>query len=96
MLGGLLQHTVEVAHIGRSIAKVRNADHDLVLAGALLHDIGKLESYRWDGGVFETTPENLASWIGNPQALKPGTTMPDLNVDEAAIADIVAYLQTLE
>ena len=55
MLGGLLQHTVEVAHIGRSIAKVRNADHDLVLAGALLHDIGKLESYRWDGGVFETT-----------------------------------------
>jgi cytochrome c oxidase subunit 2 len=51
---------------------------------------------RLAGGVFETTPENLASWIGNPQALKPGTTMPDLNVDEAAIADIVAYLQTLE
>jgi 3'-5' exoribonuclease len=30
------------------------ADPDLLLAGALLHDIGKIESYRWDG-AFETT-----------------------------------------
>jgi 3'-5' exoribonuclease len=53
-LGGLLKHTCEVAAIGRGIAKVCRADADLVLAGALLHDMGKLESYRWDG-AFETT-----------------------------------------
>jgi 3'-5' exoribonuclease len=54
-LGGLLKHTWEVAHLGRATAKVyRRADPDLVVAGALLHDIGKLEAYRWDG-VFETT-----------------------------------------
>jgi 3'-5' exoribonuclease len=53
-LGGLLKHTCEVAAIGRAIAKVCRADIELVLAGALLHDIGKLESYRWDG-AFETT-----------------------------------------
>src|SRR6266849_6824539 len=53
-LGGLLKHTVEVGFIARAIAKVAAADGDLVLAGVLLHDIGKLESYRWDG-LFEHT-----------------------------------------
>lgn len=53
-LGGLLRHTCEVAAIGRAMAKVCRADADLVCAGALLHDIGKLEAYRWDG-PFETT-----------------------------------------
>jgi 3'-5' exoribonuclease len=53
-LGGLLKHTVEVGFIGRAIAKVAGADGDLLLAGVLLHDVGKLESYRWDG-LFEHT-----------------------------------------
>lgn len=53
-LGGLLKHTCEVAAVGRAIAKICRADADLVLAGALLHDMGKLESYTWDA-VFEMT-----------------------------------------
>lgn len=48
-LGGLLKHTAEIAAIARPMAKVMKADADLVLAGTLLHDIGKLEAYRWDG-----------------------------------------------
>lgn len=56
-IGGLLQHTSEVAAIAAAIAKVAGADADLVLAGVLLHDIGKLEAYRWDG-AFETTDLN--------------------------------------
>jgi 3'-5' exoribonuclease len=55
LLGGLLKHTVEVASIARAIARVCRAEWDLVLAGVLLHDIGKLESYRWDGGLFAMT-----------------------------------------
>jgi len=54
-LGGLLRHTFEVAAIGRAIAAVAGADTDLVLAGALLHDIGKLEAYSWSG-PFDHTP----------------------------------------
>jgi 3'-5' exoribonuclease len=54
-LGGLLQHTCEVAHLALATAAISpGANRDLVLAGALLHDIGKVESYRWDG-VFEPT-----------------------------------------
>lgn len=54
-LGGLLKHTTEVAAIARTIARTSGGDAQLVLAGVLLHDIGKLESYRWDG-YFEYTP----------------------------------------
>jgi len=58
VLGGLLKHTCEVATIARAIAKACRADPDLVLTGALLHDIGKLEAYRWDG-IFEHTESGL-------------------------------------
>jgi len=54
-LGGLLKHTVEVGHIARAIARACSAEEDVVLAGVLLHDIGKLEAYHWDGGIFEMT-----------------------------------------
>jgi len=53
-IGGLLQHTTEVAAIARTIARACGADTQLVLAGVLLHDIGKLESYHWDG-LFDYT-----------------------------------------
>ena len=56
-IGGLLKHTTEVAAIARTIARVTGGDQDLVLAGALLHDIGKLEAYSWDG-MFDYTEDH--------------------------------------
>ena len=53
-LGGLLKHVCEVAHIAREIGRTCRADRDLLVAGALLHDIGKLESYAWEG-IFTYT-----------------------------------------
>jgi 3'-5' exoribonuclease len=53
-LGGLLQHTGEVIEIARQIARVARADEELVIAGALVHDIGKVECYGWESGIFET------------------------------------------
>jgi 3'-5' exoribonuclease len=48
-LGGLLLHVCEVASIGQHMAKsMRKANVDLVVAGALLHDIGKVEAYTVD------------------------------------------------
>lgn len=48
LLGGLLKHTAEVATIARATSRVAGADGDLVMAGVLLHDIGKLESYQYE------------------------------------------------
>lgn len=48
---GLLEHTVSVAACAKAMAESMAAsgydvDKEIVIAGALLHDIGKLESYR--------------------------------------------------
>ncbi len=55
-LGGLLQHIVEVAVVARTTAKLCRANPDLVIAGALLHDIGKLEAYSISSAGFGYTP----------------------------------------
>jgi 3'-5' exoribonuclease len=39
---GLLEHILQVARVGEALAAIYDADADLVFAGALLHDIGKL------------------------------------------------------
>ncbi|MEI6740859.1 MAG: HD domain-containing protein [Gemmatimonadaceae bacterium] len=55
-VGGLLLHVVEVAQIARHIARtVRHANADLVVAGALLHDIGKVEAYAVGAEGFSHT-----------------------------------------
>ena len=54
-LGGLLRHTWEVGIIARSLCRAVPADPDLVLAGVLLHDIGKLEACSWSR-AFDITP----------------------------------------
>ena len=59
VLGGLLRHTWEVASIARTICRSSPADIDLVLAGALLHDMGKLEAYRWTRGFDYTARGHL-------------------------------------
>lgn len=48
-LGGLLEHTVETLAICRVVMSLYpQIDASLLLAGALLHDIGKTEEFSWD------------------------------------------------
>jgi 3'-5' exoribonuclease len=59
-IGGLLQHTVEVVSIALQTAKItRRANADLVVVGAMLHDIGKVESYEVGATGFSYTPCGL-------------------------------------
>ena len=60
-LGGLLLHTVEVGRIALAMAELHphGLDRDLLLTGALLHDIGKIEAYQWGGG-FRVTVAGMA------------------------------------
>jgi len=48
------------------------------------------------GGILANTPYNLARWLANPPGLKPGSLMPNLNLAQADIDALVAYLQTLK
>jgi cytochrome c oxidase subunit 2 len=45
--------------------------------------------------TIPNTPSELAAWIRNPQAIKPGDRMPDLGLSRQQIAPLVAYLDSL-
>jgi cytochrome c oxidase subunit 2 len=45
--------------------------------------------------TIPNTPGELAAWIRNPQAIKPGSRMPDLGLPNAKIAALVSYLESL-
>lgn len=40
-------------------------------------------------------PAFLRRWITNPQAIRPGTLMPDLGLTAAQVNDLVAFLETM-
>ena len=57
-LGGLLEHTVNVTRLARSVAERyrEEVQWDVLLTGALLHDVGKVREYRIFP-TFERTDE---------------------------------------
>jgi 3'-5' exoribonuclease len=55
-VGGLLEHSLDVVRVALVAAKrYGEVDRDLVATVALLHDIGKIESYERQGGMFDFT-----------------------------------------
>ncbi|MFM8534132.1 MAG: 3'-5' exoribonuclease YhaM family protein [Acidimicrobiia bacterium] len=62
--GGFLEHITKMAEVGRYLARSYGADEDLVLAGVILHDIGKLHELAYDGGATSYTRDgNLVGHI---------------------------------
>jgi cytochrome c oxidase subunit 2 len=53
------------------------------------------------GAIFPNNPEELKAWLRNPPKMKPmmpdnGMGMPNLNLAENEINDLIAFLQTLK
>ncbi len=47
--GGYLEHALKMADVALALARAYDARADLVVAGVLLHDIGKLQELAYDG-----------------------------------------------
>ncbi len=61
-LGGLLEHSLEVAAIAGGLAKMYpQTDYGMLIAGALLHDIGKMEEYSYHGFIYFSDKGRLLS-----------------------------------
>jgi len=59
-LGGLAEHTVEMLQIAERVARVYpQLDRDLLLAGVVLHDLGKLEELDLQASIVYTDAGNL-------------------------------------
>jgi 3'-5' exoribonuclease len=56
-IGGLLEHSVCCLRIARTLAEVYPVERDLLLFGAIFHDVGKVRELSWGGGGFAYTTE---------------------------------------
>lgn len=72
--GGTLVHSYSVAKIAKALAtEIPEANEDLCVVGGMLHDIGKLFTYRANGVVIDKTDDGMlydhifmgAEFVGN-------------------------------
>jgi 3'-5' exoribonuclease len=63
-LGGLLEHTLSTTRLlDRLAGQIRGIDRDLLIAGGLLHDIGKIYEFSYDRVIDYTTDGRLVGHI---------------------------------
>lgn len=62
------------------------------MVGPPLHRIAR-RAYL--GGVLPNTPDNMTTWIRDPQGVDEHTVMPNMGVTESDARDIAAFLYTL-
>ena len=68
-----------------------------VAAGVFGPDLTKLMTRQTIGaGVAPLNPDTLRLWVRDPQALKTGCLMPDMQLQSSQVDSITAYLLTLE
>src|SRR6266567_3541333 len=48
------------------------------------------------GSVLQNTPQDLRTWLKDPPAVKPGSIMPNLGLNDHELDVLVAYLQSLK
>jgi 3'-5' exoribonuclease len=61
--GGFLEHVLAVARSALTLGAAYGADKDLLTAGALLHDIGKLDELEYDRATSYTRQGNLVGHV---------------------------------
>lgn len=63
-VGGLLEHTLNVVRLCQTVALLYpEVERDLLITGALLHDIGKVEEYEIKAGIEITDPGRLLGHV---------------------------------
>lgn len=83
-VGGLLHHTLNVTEICHKALEIHTGvDKDLVIAGALLHDIGKIRNFLVSTNIDHTAEGGLVGHmaLGDEELLKRINELPDFPND---------------
>ena len=77
--GGFLEHILSVSHVALALARHYGANSDVVLAGAVLHDIGKLQELEYDVVTRYSREGNMIGHIalGLVMVREATTAIPD-------------------
>lgn len=85
-LGGLLEHTVDVASLCKKVSAVyeQSLNKDILITGAILHDVGKVKEYRVTQKGFEVTDEGelIGHIVLGTQILRERASKVSLNTNK--------------
>ncbi len=88
--GGLLCHTLSIVRLAEAVCKVYPfADRELLLAGAMLHDIGKLEEFELGATGLVTGYSPKGNLVGH---LAGGATLVEKTAEKLGITSEVPML----
>ncbi len=63
-VGGLLEHSLHCLRLAKTLAEMYPVNRDLLLFGAIFHDVGKTQELSWEGGSFSySTPGRLQGHV---------------------------------
>lgn len=83
-IGGLLEHSLSIAHLIRAVADhYKGLDRDLLLTGGILHDIGKIHEFTYEKHIDYSDSGRLLNHIvlGVEMLGKKIRTLPDFPDD---------------
>jgi 3'-5' exoribonuclease len=89
VVGGLLEHTVQVAQITEFLANQYPCNIELALTGALLHDIGKLQELEAQPGKGFTIDGNMFGHIFLGALYLQQHAQQISQLDEASFLDLL-------
>ncbi len=89
VVGGLLEHTINVAVIAESLIQLYTCNEELVLTGALLHDIGKLEELEEQPGAGFTPAGNMFGHIILGEQIVQDRARHISELDESTCMDLL-------
>jgi 3'-5' exoribonuclease len=90
-IGGLLEHSLSIAKMGKLVVDIVGGDKDVIIAGSLLHDIGKIDEINIKGGFKYSDKGRLLGHIALGIVTLKGLIE---NVDGFPdyIADVLAHI----
>ncbi|MEI6244202.1 MAG: HD domain-containing protein, partial [Acidobacteriota bacterium] len=61
--GGLLEHLLKIMEVGTFLADAYGVNREMIIAGAILHDLGKTEELTYEGATGYSVAGNLIGHI---------------------------------
>jgi cytochrome c oxidase subunit II len=87
-------HTCYVCHNISGLVPVQyRGSSSVLVAPDLTHFASRMTL---GAGRLANTPANVAQWLRNPDAVKPGVHMPNLQLTRSEIKALTAFLETLK